>query len=194
MSRKTKTSQTAKSHKELARARREARRRHSRIRAIALTSGAVVVTILLVSWGVISASNRPGEPVPDMGNMHIEEGTKSPLAYNSTPPTSGPHYGSLASWGIHTEPIPDELLVHNLEDGGVGVWYDCPDGCPELVSQLESVAEQYHEGVLLAPYPGMDTRIALTAWTRIDRFDEFDEERIARFIRAYRGADHHASQ
>jgi hypothetical protein len=174
------------------RTRREARRRRSRIRAIALASGAVVVIALLVSWSVISASNRPGEPMPDLGNTHIEEGTKSPVAYNSTPPTSGPHYGSLARWGIHTEPIPDELMVHNLEDGGVGIWYDCPDGCTELVSQLESVAERYHEGVLLAPYQGMDTRIALTAWNRIDRFDEFDEERLARFIRAFRGADHHA--
>ena len=180
------------SRKEVARARREARRRRSRFKAIALVGGALVVLALLVSWSVINASNRPGEPEADMGNQHIEEGTRSPVAYNSTPPTSGPHYGSVARWGIHTEPIADELMVHNLEDGGVGIWYDCPDGCPELVSQLESVAKRYHEGVLLAPYPGMDTRIALTAWTRIDQFDEFDEERLVRFIRAYRGTDHHA--
>jgi hypothetical protein len=191
MSRKTKTSQSAMSRKELMRASREARRRRSRIRAIALVSGVVVVIALLVSWSVINASNRLGEPVPDMGKMHIEEGTKLPVAYNFTPPTSSPHYGSLARWGIHTEPIPDELMVHNLEDGGVGIWYDCPDGCSELVSQLESVAERYHEGVLLAPYPGMDSRIALTAWDRVDRFDEFDEERLVRFIWAFRGADHH---
>jgi hypothetical protein len=154
----------------------------------------VIVIALLVSWSAISASNRPGEPVPDMGNQHIAEGTRSPVAYNSTPPTSGPHYGGLARWGIHSEPIPDELLVHNLEDGGVGIWYDCPDGCPELVSQLESVAERYHEGILLAPYPGMDSRIALTAWNRLDRFEEFDEDRLVRFIRAFRGADHHAQR
>ena len=147
---------------------------------------------LLVIWGVISASNRPGMSVPDLGNLHIEEGTSSPIAYNSTPPTSGPHYGSLARWGIHTEPIPDELMVHNLEDDGVGIWYDCPDGCPDLVSQLESVAERYHEGVLLAPYTGMEARVALTAWNRIDRLDGFDEERVVRFIQAFRGVDHHA--
>jgi hypothetical protein len=180
------------SRKELMRAKREAHRRRGRIRAIALASVAVILAALLVSWSAISAANRPGEPVPDMGNMHIEEGTRSPVAYNSKPPTSGPHYGSLARWGTHTEPLPDELVVHNLEDGGVGIWYDCPGGCPELAEQLESVAERYHEGVLLAPYPGMETRIALTAWNRIDRFDEFDEERLVRFIRAFQGADHHA--
>ena len=179
------------SRRELMRARREARRRRSRTRAIVLASGVVGAVALLVSWSVINASNQPGEPVSDIGNMHIEEGTKSPVTYNSTPPTSGPHYSSLARWGIHTQPIPDELLVHNLEDGGVGIWYDCPAGCPELVKQLESIAQRYHEGVLLAPYPGMDTRIALTAWNRIDRFHEFDEERVVRFIRAFQGADHH---
>ena len=45
--------------------------------------------------------------------------------------------------------------------------------------------------MLLAPYPGMKTRIALTAWTRLDAFDAFDESRIHRFIKAYQGIDHH---
>ena len=49
----------------------------------------------------------------------------------------------------------------------------------------------YDRQVVLAPYPGMKTRIALTAWTRLDAFDEYDEGRIVRFIRAYRGIDHH---
>ena len=113
------------------------------------------------------------------------------FVYNSTPPTSGPHLGSLAQWGVYEEPVPNELQVHNLEDGGVMVQYDCPDGCPELVDQLAEIVEEYDEGVILAPYPGMDSRIALTAWQRIDQFDEFDEERVQRFIRAYAGDDHH---
>jgi hypothetical protein len=71
----------------------------------------------------------------------------------------------------------------------------CPDGCPELVSQLESVVEDHHEGVLLAPYPGMETRIALTAWTRPDQqFNDFDQEHIERFIQAFCGAEHHTRQ
>jgi Protein of unknown function (DUF3105) len=49
----------------------------------------------------------------------------------------------------------------------------------------------YDRQVLLAPYPGMKTRIALTAWTRIDAFDDFDASRVSRFIKAYRGIDHH---
>ena len=176
----------------LIRERREAQRRRQTFTAIAVGAVVVVALALLFGLNVLRAANLPGERLSDLGNLHIEEGTRSPIAYNSTPPTSGPHYPSLAEWGVHDETLPDELVVHNLEDGGVGVWYNCPEGCPELVDQLAEVVGQYDEGVLMAPYPGMDTRIALTAWTRIDRFEAFDEERVADFIEAYLGTDHHA--
>jgi hypothetical protein len=50
---------------------------------------------------------------------------------------------------------------------------------------------KYDKFVVLAPYPTMKHRIALTAWTRIDTFEEFDEGRVRRFIDRYRGIDHH---
>jgi hypothetical protein len=37
----------------------------------------------------------------------------------------------------------------------------------------------------------MSHKIALTAWSRIDKFNELDEERIVRFIDAYIDIDHH---
>ena len=37
----------------------------------------------------------------------------------------------------------------------------------------------------MSPYPGMETTIALTAWTYVDRLDGFDEERIVAFIEAH---------
>ncbi|MDF1514279.1 MAG: DUF3105 domain-containing protein [Anaerolineae bacterium] len=111
--------------------------------------------------------------------------------YNSYPPTSGPHYDGLASWGIHKSPIPNELQVHNLEDGGVVVQYNCPDGCTDLVSQLTKVVESFDHDVILAPYPDMEFRIALTAWNRLETLDEFDEARIMKFIREFKSQDHH---
>jgi hypothetical protein len=87
--------------------------------------------------------------------------------------------------------VPKELQVHNLEDGGVVIQYSCPTGCPELVAQLTELVKRYDKQVLLAPYPGLRQRIALTAWTRIETLDEFDRARIERFVGAYRGIDHH---
>lgn len=154
---------------------------------------AVVVILLLAGGGWMWArtgEGRPGEFVPSLGNDHVATPETPHIPYNSDPPTSGPHVPYLAPWGVHTQPIPKELQVHNLEDGGVLVQYNCTD-CPELVAKLQAIVARYRDHVILAPYPNMPKRIALTAWTRIDAFDEFDERRIARFIDAYRGIDHH---
>ncbi|MFQ5840172.1 MAG: DUF3105 domain-containing protein, partial [Candidatus Methylomirabilales bacterium] len=94
--------------------------------------------------------------------------------------------------GIHDVPIPKELQVHNLEDGGVAIQYHCDTPCPELVERLKGISQRYAgKPLLVAPYPDMEHRIALTAWTRLDTFDEFDEARIEAFIQAYMGIDHH---
>jgi hypothetical protein len=134
---------------------------------------------------------QPGVSQPDQGNRHLQTLNETIPPYNSEPPTSGPHLPYIAPWGIHTEPIPRQLQVHNLEDGGVMVQYNCPEACPDLVGKLKAIVSGYDHQVILAPYPGMKTRIALTAWTRLDAFDEFDERRVRRFITAYRGIDHH---
>lgn len=162
-----------------------------RLRGIVIAIvGIVILGGLVAALVTNSPEDRPGEIIPDLGNQHISQ-PETFDDYNSVPPTSGPHWGQLAPWGASSQPIPNELQVHNLEDGGVGVQYNCPDGCPELVSQLETIVTQYSDRVFVAPYPGMETTIALTAWNRLDIFDEFDEKRIDDFIRAYRGADHH---
>ncbi len=156
-----------------------------------MIGGGIVLILVLVLVLVAAFRPRPGQAVSDLGNQHIESPQRA--GYNSQPPTSGPHYESIARWGVHDEPIPDELQVHNLEDGGVLIQYNCPDGCPELVEELARVVRRYSRQVILAPYPEMEARIALTAWGRIDAFEEFDEKRIIRFIRAYRGLDHHVA-
>lgn len=149
----------------------------------------------------------PGLFVPSQGNKHLQNISEAHEAYNSLPPTSGSHLGSKANWGITATPIPDELQIHNLEDGGVMVQYNCTSGndtateatpsaqeqdaCQRLIDQLANIVEKYPDKVVLAPYPRLDSRIALTAWTRIDKFGDFDESRIVMFIEAFRGIDHH---
>ena len=161
-----------------------------------LIGGAIVVVVAAVIGYTVyrSSAELPGVSFPDQGNLHIQLETDAHVPYNSDPPTSGPHMPYVAPWGVHTEPVSKELQVHNLEDGGVVVQYNCPSGCPDLVEKLKAIVGRYPEHVLLAPYPGMKTRFALTAWTRLDAFDTFDESRISRFIKAYQGIDHHSKQ
>jgi hypothetical protein len=168
------------------------RPRPARRRLWASALAVVVVAAGLVGyWAYRAAADLPGVRLEDLGNAHIAMPRDLHVPYNSEPPTSGPHLPYIAPWGIHTTPIAKELQVHNLEDGGVMVQYHCATPCPELVERLAAIVRRYETQVILAPYPGMRTRIALTAWTRLDAFDEFDEARIVRFIRAYRGIDHH---
>jgi Protein of unknown function (DUF3105) len=139
------------------------------------------------------SEGSPGQFVKSLGNRHVSESEVGLTTYNSDPPSSGPHVPQIAAWGIHPQPIPKEYQVHNLEDGGVAVQYNCPAGeasCKTLIDQLTEIVRKY-DHIVLAPYPGMSNKIALTAWTRIDKFDEFDEKRIVRFIEAYIHIDHH---
>lgn len=155
------------------------------------------ITLLIIGggyWLIKEVSKpQPGEFVASLGNKHIENMTDEHDPYNSTPPTSGTHVGGKAQWGISDSPIPDELQIHNLEDGGVVVQYNCTpsDECKKLVENLSSIVKKYPDKVLMAPYPKLDSRIALTAWTRLDKFSDFDEERMQKFIKAFKGIDHH---
>jgi hypothetical protein len=128
--------------------------------------------------------------VPSLGNAHIQTPETPHQPYNSDPPTSGPHLPYIAPWGIHAKPLSKELQVHNLEDGGVVVNYR-PDCEAQVLEPLKTVVGRYADHVVLAPYPGLDRCIALTAWTRIEKLDQPDERRVSRFIDAYRGIDHH---
>lgn len=148
---------------------------------------------------------EPGITVPSLGNNHIQSIESPHPPYNSKPPTSGPHVPFVARWGIYDRPIPNELQVHNLEDGGVLIQYDCKN-CAEMVQKIETLAKEYFQKsqagpqnsryghLLVAPYPGLDTPIALTSWGKIDKLNTFDEARIRRFIEAYIGIDHHPSR
>src|SRR5213078_2422214 len=168
----------------------KSRRRISRRQRTAVTVSIVVLMAIVVGYFAYRAqANLPRAQMPDQGNLHIPSVDSPHVPYNSDPPTSGPHLPYIAPWGVHTRPIPEPLQVHNLEDGGVLVQYNCD--CPELVEKLRAIVRRYDRHVILAPYPTMKSRIALTAWTRIDAFEEFDEKRIVRFVEAYRGIDHH---
>jgi len=149
----------------------------------------VLAKLLEVEAGP-AAQELPGKFYPNQGQEHLAPGETFD-GYNSNPPTSGPHDPQPVEWGVYDSPIPKEKLVHNLEHGGMLILYNCPGGCPELVQQLQQFGERYVTGgqkVVVAPYPGMDSRLALVAWTYLDTFDELDPARVAQFIEADLGS------
>ncbi len=127
----------------------------------------------------------PGERVREVGNPHIPVGTKG-TGYSSNPPTSGEHYGSEAKWDVYTQPVPDELVIHNLEHGGIWISYKDPNDI-ELAAKLAQVARRYSTKVIVTPRPQNDAAIAVAAWGRLLKLQTFDEQKIVAFINAYRG-------
>ncbi|MSQ21948.1 MAG: DUF3105 domain-containing protein [Dehalococcoidia bacterium] len=153
----------------------------------------ILLSLVLSGMGAAScAGNKPGEVFPDQGAQHIPD--NQPFTnYNSVPPTSGPHWGAPAGWGISSSPILNERQVHNLEHGGVMIQYSAAD--TELVRKLVQFAQKQENFpcfINLAPYPNMPYKIAVTAWGVRDTMDSFDEARLQKFVDTYmsKGPEH----
>lgn len=171
------------------RAAAEKRKRMIRLRNIGITSAALVVLLAVVAYWLISEANKPGQFVPMEPSPHISD-VNAQETYSTDPPTSGPHVPQVPQWGVHTEQLQKPLQVHGLEDAGVVVNYQ-PNIDKATLDRLTALVGGYDTEVILAPYQGLSNPIVLTAWTRIERLDKFDEAAIQRFIQAYRGIDHH---
>ena len=68
--------------------------------------------------------------------------------------------------------------------GRMLVQYNCLDyEClPDMVERLTEIVRSFPSYVYLAPYPGMDAKIALAAPGRLLTLDTLDEARIREFV------------
>ncbi len=157
------------------------------ILGIAAVAALIIVPIVI---NVARRANLPGERFPSQGNAHVEVGAE--VAPYSNPPTSGPHSGQLAAWTAYDFIVPEQRLIHNMEDGGVVLWYlfGTEEENRAHIDALQEVARPYRR-VVIAPRESMPTTYALTAWQRLQRFDEIDVDAMRKFIDAYEGIDHH---
>jgi len=133
---------------------------------------------------------------PSEDGRHFAQGEfagYNTVDYDTVPPTSGKHIGELAMPGVYDGiPIPNEVVVHNMEHGYVIVWYNCnadpmldSEGCGGLLNTLTAWAEPLvaqSRSIVVTPHSTMESRIALTAWQFRDTIDEVDPERIQTFI------------
>jgi hypothetical protein len=118
-------------------------------------------------------------------------GGKSPK-WNTNPPTSGPHYGIAAIFGLYDQPIELARLVHNLEHGGIYILYgdDVPDA---TVEQLRGFYNDHQTGTIMAPLPQLNDQFALGAWMSdgedgnayLAKCGQFDENAVSTFFRAF---------
>jgi hypothetical protein len=162
----------------------EAHRRRKRMQQIAMIA-VVAVVALVGGFFLIRAvtASEPGEEVAVLNSSHVDQ-SASVTDYNSDPPTSGNHWGSTANWGVHEEPVPNELQVHNLEHGGIVIQYNSTVPADQ-VEVLRQITNQCNVKLLLAPRPEMTTPVAVTAWGYILELDGVDRDQIQEFIEAH---------
>lgn len=154
--------------------------------------GIGLLTILIIAGGVWFSSNAGekrkeqisktplGEKFPDLGGQHVPRGTAH-AAYNSNPPTSGPHWVDVAGAGIKDESVADELILHSMEHGAAVVWYK--DSLAE--SDVDKIKEAYNSAdgkKILIPRKNLDVPVALTSWGYLLKLQTIDEAKIKEFI------------
>ncbi len=128
-----------------------------------------------------SKTTAIGQEFSNQGQTHINPG-QSHDAYNSNPPTSGPHYTEPAKWGVYSTPLQDEQAIHNLEHGGIWISYKGIDD--QTKAQLETIAKANSGTVIMSPREGDEAKIVLASWTRMEKLDSYDEAKILEFIRS----------
>lgn len=172
--------------------------------------GGVIIILIVISflvWLFVESSKPlPGTKIADLGRGHVQIGTQ--VDYNSNPPTTGKHYEDWIRAGVYDEEKDDRNLVHSLEHGYVIMHYRCnlgnqstqaeasksaeasfsgqldtKEACDERKNQLAKIYESKGKHKLIVvPRPNLDTNFALTAWTYLDKFNDFDASRIEKFI------------
>lgn len=191
---------------------RARRRTQEKQRNRLLVGGGIGLVAVIIAVAAYSQLNQPtptstitpGGPttngpqfVPEEGAEHINLGVTPPYAHTSNPPTSGWHYSQPQPAGFYDQPIEDGYLGHSLEHGYVIISYNCATlidaECEDLKTKLQDLFNRKAPGagfsawkLIVVPRPELDTVIALTAWTWIDKFNEYDEQRIIDFIDRFR--------
>lgn len=124
------------------------------------------------------------------GAAHVKVGDA--VAYDSNPPSSGPHYPIWAAYKEWDHSFPRPYYVHDLEHGAVVFLYKCDGACPEIVDTLRKAmaaipddADCVGSGVrvraLIVPDPELDVPVAAAAWGWIYRAECADLRTLTDF-------------
>ncbi|HEX2052035.1 MAG TPA: DUF3105 domain-containing protein [Actinomycetota bacterium] len=164
-------------------AARRARRRAQRERLVRLATFAALFALAV--WFVFLRTATPeaiaGHDVESGSSTGSGDHSQDPVAYDRTPPVSGPHAPTASPCGTYSEQLPDEQMVHMLEHGAVGILFR-PDLDPTSISIIEAIVEDYPSDTFSEPYADLDTPIELVSWGESMPLPELDAEAIHRYI------------
>ena len=103
------------------------------------------------------------------------------LVYPMSPPVGGDHAPIWQTCGFYDEPIASPNAVHSMEHGAVWIAYR-PDLTPDEIATVRSATTTF---VLASPYPGLRSKVVVSAWERQLVLDSVTDPRLAKFISTY---------
>jgi Protein of unknown function (DUF3105) len=173
-----------------------------------LIGGVLVVGVLILALVLLFGGGpapNAGVQAPDDGQTHVAEGSDcraqpdvcGASPYSTLPAVSGPHWGTPASWGVYPTPQPETQLIHNLEHGGIVIWYDPQALTVEAIDALAAYVEQQNaSGIsgrykfILSPWGGSEALpapVVATAWRWGLELQTADVDAIEEFARDHYG-------
>jgi hypothetical protein len=178
--------------REQARVRREQQARQRQLiywgiaGAVALiVLGAFVYALIpqqIASGVALNANCSEIHSYPNEGRDHLVPG-QTPT-YKTVPPTSGTHNPEYLAAGVYGDAQDITKEVHSLEHGYVILSYN---GLPqEQVNALANIARRDARKIIVAPYPNMPYKVALTAWQHAQTCDGVNTQAIQNFIAEFR--------
>ncbi len=161
-----------------------------------LVLGVAILAVVLLFGGRGNTDlGAVGLRQTDAGGQHIPDSSQG-TGYTSVPPTSGQHWinaDSPGPWGVYPTAQPQERMLHNLEHGGVVIWYQ-PAVLPaaDLTALTQFVQQQITTErfkMILVPWSGADFGhpIAVTSWNWLLYLDTADLDKIRAFTDAHYG-------
>jgi hypothetical protein len=174
---------------------RAEQRRSERRRTIVISSvaGVLVLALVGVAGFVLVGAARDRAAVQAQADADIEgveqfdgltfNHVTTTVDYPQTPPVGGDHAAAWLNCGVYTEPVPNENAVHSLEHGAVWITYD-PSLPADQVATLEALAAN-QSYVLVSPYEGLGSPVAVSAWGYQLQLDSADDERLPVFVQKY---------
>ena len=169
--------------------------------------GAAIVIALAIAIVLLSRRSETAPPPAVPGETHFDDALTArgqlyqhipdtqPVTADPNghyPPTFGNHYDTPRPPGMYDSPVAEGNFVHDLEHGGVVILYNCPSGCPELVTQLRGLLTslpkdpQFGEvKLVVSPNARIPRQLSVLAWDYELDLDTFDGKLIRTFYQAH---------
>ncbi|MFG6194335.1 DUF3105 domain-containing protein [Nonomuraea sp. JJY05] len=164
----------------------QAQQRRQELRRRVVTIGVSVAGVgaLAAAGTVFWLNDRARTSLDAVQTINVTQRnhTSDPVTYPQAPPVGGDHSPAWQNCGVYTDPVRNENAVHSQEHGAVWVAYR--PGLPK--EQLDMLLDHARgrDFVLLSPYPGLSSAVALSSWGKQLKLDSADDPRLPAFLKA----------